>query len=224
MLLSHARLIYQDKIVFTNLSLDLPNGQWTAILGPSGSGKTSILKLIARLPVGGIAEGDVNANPHDIAYMAQTDLLLPWLTVLDNTLIGSKLRHETITSHQKSHAIHILESVGLSDALHKKPSELSGGMRQRAALARTLCENRKIILMDEPFSSLDAITKYKLHDLFKTVLNNKTVLLITHDPYEALKLADTIFILSGHPACLHPVVPSDFNYDFIMEKLSCAAA
>lgn len=200
--LSNASLIYQNKLIFDDLNLSLPENQWTCILGPSGVGKTSLLRLIARLPVGGKTKFICNISPDDIAYMAQTDLLLPWLDILENMLIGFKLRGEKISVTQKSEAIQLLEQLGLSKLIHQKPHQLSGGERQRAALARTLFEHKKIILMDEPFSALDAITKWKLQALSAEYLKNKTVLLITHDPLEALRLGHQIYVLAGSPAVL----------------------
>ncbi len=202
MRLSNARLIYQNKLIFDDLSLSLPENQWTCILGPSGVGKTSLLRLIARLPVGGKTKSNCDMSPDDIAYMAQTDLLLPWLDILDNMLIGFKLRGEKISVTQKMEAIQLLDQLGLSQLIHQKPHQLSGGERQRAALARTLFEHKKIILMDEPFSALDAITKWKLQALSAEYLKNKTVLLITHDPLEALRLGHRIVVLAGSPAIL----------------------
>lgn len=201
-MLSNASLVYQDKLIFDDLNLSLPENQWTCILGPSGVGKTSLLRLIARLPVGGKTKSSCDISPDDIAYMAQTDLLLPWLDIFDNMLIGFKLRGEKISVTQKSEAIQLLEQLGLSKLIHQKPYQLSGGERQRAALARTLFEHKKIILMDEPFSALDAITKWKLQALSAEYLRNKTVLLITHDPLEALRLGHQIYVLAGSPAVL----------------------
>jgi putative hydroxymethylpyrimidine transport system ATP-binding protein len=201
-LLSNARLTYQNRLIFSDLNLSLPANQWTCILGPSGVGKTSLLRLIAHLPVDGETEASCDISPHDIAYMAQTDLLLPWLDVSDNMLIGFKLRGKKISLTQKTEAVNLLEKMGLSALIHKKPAQLSGGERQRVALARTLFEHKKLILMDEPFSSLDAMTKWKLQALSAAYLNDKTVLLVTHDPLEALRLGHQIYVLAGSPASL----------------------
>ena len=103
-------------------------------------------------------------------------------------------------------AISLLQKVGLKHALHLYPHQLSGGMRQRVALVRTLMENKPVILMDEPFSALDAITRYQLQDLASELLQNKTVLFVTHDPNEALKLSHEIFIMQGRPATLKSII------------------
>jgi putative hydroxymethylpyrimidine transport system ATP-binding protein len=136
-----------------------------------------------------------------IAYMAQTDLLLPWLSVLENVLLGSRLRGDR--APPKEEALALLAEVGLEKAAGRLPRDLSGGMRQRVALVRTLLQDKPIVLMDEPFSALDAITRFKLQNLAARLLQDKTVFLVTHDPVEALRLADEIVIMSGVPATLH---------------------
>jgi putative hydroxymethylpyrimidine transport system ATP-binding protein len=140
--------------------------------------------------------------------MAQQDLLMPWLNVLDNTLIGARLRGEKITPELKQKAIALLEESGLKNTDQLLPAKLSGGMRQRVALVRTLLENRPIILMDEPFSSLDIITRLKLQNLACKLLANHTVLLVTHDPLEALRLGDYIYTMTGAPVKIDgPIKP-----------------
>ncbi len=208
----NAYLRFKNKTLFQDLNLTLLGGKLTCLLGTSGVGKTTLLRLIAHLYTPETLhqeeiyfEGDIHSNQelllqHQISYMAQTDLLLPWLTVLDNVLLGSRLRRSNLHSER---AHELLSHVGLGDALHLFPHELSGGMRQRVALVRTLMENKKVVLMDEPFSALDAITRYKLQTIASTLLRDHTVLLVTHDPFEALRLADEIYIMSGSPACLH---------------------
>lgn len=211
-----ATLAYQNQIIFNDLDFELPAGQWVALLGPSGVGKSSLLKLVAGLVseeamlTGQVTTTLSTSLANHIAYMAQTDLLLPWLTTLNNVCLGARLRRTNdIRSHQLR-ATELCEQVGLGHHLNHYPHQLSGGLRQRAALARTLLENKPIILMDEPFSALDAITRLHLQELATTLLAGKTVLFITHDPAEALRLADVIYIMHGRPARLSTIdLPPD---------------
>jgi putative hydroxymethylpyrimidine transport system ATP-binding protein len=135
--------------------------------------------------------------------MGQQDLLLPWLSVIENVTLGRRLRGEDPKGHEaQSRAKQLLDAVGLKGYEQSLPSKLSGGMRQRAALARTLMENRPVVLMDEPFSAVDAITRFRLQELAADLLRDRTVLLVTHDPLEALRLGDRIHVLSGRPVVI----------------------
>lgn len=200
-------LEYDRKIIFDNLSFQIPAGKFTGLLGASGIGKTSLLRIIAGLikPHKGTVLGtDGNSLDRKIAYMGQQDLLFPWLSVLDNVCLGSKLRHKTKDIDK---AMHLLDRVGLQDAAHKLPHALSGGMRQRTAIARTLYEDRPVVLMDEPFSALDAVTRANIQELAVDLLQTKTVLLITHDPAEAARLCHQILLLKNQPAkLLDPII------------------
>ena len=139
--------------------------------------------------------------------MGQQDLLLPWLSVIDNVTLGRRLRAEDPKgSEAQSRAKQLLDAVGLTGYEHSLPATLSGGMRQRAALARTLMENRPVVLMDEPFSAIDAITRLRLQELAADLLRDRTVLLVTHDPLEALRLGDRIHVLSGRPVVISDAV------------------
>lgn len=197
-----ARLDYAGVPLFDGLSLDLPAARWSCLLGPSGVGKTTLLRLIAGLE--GAATGTVSCSdgrPADgrIAYMAQQDLLLPWLTLTQNVMLGARLRGETAGTDDRP-ARDLLARVGLGDYADHRPDACSGGMRQRAALARTLIEDRPIVLMDEPFSALDAITRLQLQEIAARVLAGRTVLLVTHDPLEALRLGNVVHVMTGRPA------------------------
>jgi len=154
-----ARLRYGGAVLFDGLDLVLEKGVWTCLLGPSGVGKTSLLRVIAGLaPVapGTTVSGDHGALDGAIAYMAQRDLLLPWLTARQNVVHGARMRGERF---DWARADALLADVGLARHGKMRPDALSGGMRQRVALARTLMEDRPVVLMDEPFSALDAITR-----------------------------------------------------------------
>ena len=195
-------LKFGGATIFEGLGLDVAARQFTALLGPSGVGKTMLLRIIAGLeaPV----SGDVTATDGlplagRIAYMAQQDFLLPWASVLRNVMLGATLRG---AKPEPERALHLLERVGLAGQARALPQTLSGGMRQRVALARTLYEDRPIVLMDEPFSALDSLTRLKIQNLAAELLAGRTVLLITHDPLEACRLGHALFVLSGAPARL----------------------
>ena len=200
-------LRYDGQTIFEHLSLDVTGGRFVVLLGPSGVGKSSLLKIIAGLSAacaGTIAATDGAPLGGRIAYMGQTDLLYPWLSVVENVMLGSRLRGET---RDRARAIDLLGRVGLADRARAMPSQLSGGMRQRAAIARTLYEDRPIVLMDEPFSALDTLTRARVQDLAADLLRGRTVLLITHDPLEACRLGHHLVVLAGQPATLRaPIV------------------
>ena len=182
------------------LTLDFPAGQTTCLLGRSGVGKTSLLRWLAGLLPGTRPVGR-------IAYMAQQDLLLPWLSVLANVLLGYRLREDAAALRAAGpRARKLLGDVGLGERLGDLPAALSGGMRQRAALARTLCEDRPIVLMDEPFAHLDAVTRFELQDLSARLLIGRTAILVTHDPLEALRVGHQVRVLSGPPLSAGPVL------------------
>ncbi len=198
--------------LFPPVVLELEAGKWSCLLGPSGCGKTTILRLIAGLETGVSFDGAVRASDGAavsgrVAYMAQTDLLLPWLDVIDNVTLGARLRGEPADLKA---AFALLERLGLEKHVHKRPSRLSGGQRQRVALARTLMEDRPVVLLDEPFSALDACTRADMQDLAAKMLAGRTVLLVTHDPGEAARLGDHVFLLShrGLIEAVPPLVPA----------------
>lgn len=228
----NAYLSYDGIVLFDKLNLTLAAGKFTCLLGPSGVGKTALLRLIANLIPPAQSSNEIfhgsiycdNQKPlsDQVAYLAQNDLLLPWFNALNNALLGARLRGNQSTELERK-AKKLFHQVGLSNAENKYPRQLSGGMRQRVALVRTLLENKSIVLMDEPFSSLDTITRFELQTLTAELLKNRTVFLVTHDPLEALRLADEIYILSGQPATLklvtklQSITPRDPSDPFVMQ-------
>ena len=202
------RCIYDGVTLFDSLQLHLPGGAWTCLLGVSGVGKTTLLKLVAGLlPEGTSASircSDGRPLKNRIAYMAQQDLLMPWLTVIENVTFVERLRGNS-DPVRYGLAHELIDRVGLRDYVHELPAKLSGGMRQRVALARTLLENRTVVLMDEPFSALDVITRLRLQEMAADLLSDRTVLLVTHDPLEALRLGNHIHLMSGRPVKIEQI-------------------
>jgi putative hydroxymethylpyrimidine transport system ATP-binding protein len=202
----NASLRYGGTFLFRDLDFPLPGGSWTCLLGPSGVGKSSLLRVIAGLAP--LDRGEVSCSDRRplagrLAWMGQQDSLLPWLPVRENVTLGARLRGE---SADRARAEDLLARVGLERQTDQLPATLSGGQRQRAALARTLMEDRPVVLMDEPFSALDAITRARLQALAADLLAGRTVLLVTHDPLEALRLGHRIQVMTGHPARIEGVI------------------
>lgn len=203
----NATLTYADTVIFKKLNFSVEAGKWLAIMGPSGVGKTSVLRLIADLnhlrpEEKTEIEGEVTwlqKKSFHRAYMAQQDGLFPWLSVHDNVLLPFHLNGKV---KPIAEAQSLLAAVKLEKFQKYKPQSLSGGMRQRVALARTLIQHTPLVLMDEPFSALDAMTRLEMQALSFDLLRQakKTVVLVTHDPWEALRLADTVIVLRGAPA------------------------
>jgi NitT/TauT family transport system ATP-binding protein len=190
------------------ISLSVAPREFLAIIGPSGCGKSTLLSLISGIlvPTEGsiLIDGvDVNGPSPKVGYMLQQDYLFEWRTVLDNVLLGAEIQGIDRIKAQ-SRAIDLLHRYGLGQFLHSLPRELSGGMRQRAALARTLLTDPDVVLLDEPFSALDAQTRLALADEVAEVLRGegKTTILVTHDIGEAISMAERIVVLSKRPAAV----------------------
>jgi NitT/TauT family transport system ATP-binding protein len=203
----------------SDISLNIEKGEFISFLGPSGCGKTTLLSIIAGLiqPTEGTItlEGkNVNRKKNDIAYMLQQDYLFPWKTIEENILLGLTISH-TLTEEKKQYALDLLNKMGLKDVNKLYPRQLSGGMRQRASLVRTLATEPKLLMLDEPFSALDFQTKLHLEDLvFETLKSfQKTAILVTHDISEAIAMSDRIFLFSSRPGELYKtfIVPEELR-------------
>jgi putative hydroxymethylpyrimidine transport system ATP-binding protein len=236
--LKAAELRFEGVPLFAGLDFELIGGSWTCLLGPSGVGKSSLLRLLAGLipPTPPTKIEWSPKPPARVSLLAQQDMLLPWLSVLDNALLGPRLRQERDMAAQRDRASALLTRLGLGKVLHQLPDTLSGGMRQRVALARVFVEDAAVILMDEPFSQLDAITRYDLQTLAAQLFAGRTVLLVTHDPLEALRLGHRIVVMAGKPALVSTVeldgaTPRDVSapdiarlHADLMQRLQTAAA
>jgi len=194
--------------VYENLSFTLGAGEWTCLLGASGCGKSTLLRQLAGLIDTAdsselVLEGsDADSLSGQVAWMGQQDLLYPWLKVIDNVCVGEKITQGRVSKATREQGMVLLASFGLADVANQRPEQLSGGMRQRVALARTLMQDKPVVLMDEPFSALDAVNRHKLQSLAVEKLSARTVLLVTHDPQEALRLGQQILLFKGIPSQL----------------------
>ena len=188
-------LDFGEQVLFEHLDLTLLLNEWVSLLGCSGVGKSTLLRLIAGLDIQGKIQGNIISHPNiRVSWLPQKDTLYPWLSIVDNVqlenvLFGNKSAKTTIRAKV------LLEQVGMSEHLNKNCTQLSGGQKQRVALARVLMQNADLVLLDEPFSALDAISRYQLQNLAHELLKDKSVLLVTHDPQEALRLSQRIFVL-----------------------------
>lgn len=207
----------QKVVAVSDASFEAQQGEFFALLGPSGCGKSTLLSMIAGLDTpdtGTVRLGDqeVTAPSDDVALMFQDPVLLPWKTSMDNVLLPRLARSWSRPSrHEKAAAQEALDSVGLGDFVHSYPWELSGGMQRRVSLARIIYQNTGVLLMDEPFSSLDEFTRFGLNVLLRRLVKaaGQTVVLVTHNVEEAVLLANRIGIMSPRPGHLEQVIHVD---------------
>ncbi len=200
---------YGDLAVIDRLELAVEPGGVLGIVGPSGCGKSTLLELISGLREP--REGTIEVEGADAAagrlarcaYMQQRDLLLPWLTAIDNAALAARNRGASRAEARRA-AHPLFERFGLAGFERSRPSELSGGMRQRIAFLRTLLADKPVLLLDEPFASLDAITRAEMQEWLAEALaaESRTTILVTHDVEEALYLSDRVAVLSARPAAL----------------------
>ncbi|MDQ3728099.1 MAG: ABC transporter ATP-binding protein [Actinomycetota bacterium] len=202
--ISHA---FGDLEVLADVGLDVAQSEVVGLVGPSGCGKSTLLELVSGLaePVTGTieveGEHDAERRLASCAYMPQRDLLFPWLSALDNAALAPRNRGETKRGAREE-ALPLFARFGLAEFADAKPRELSGGMRQRVAFLRTLLAGKPVLLLDEPFAALDAITRGEMQEWLAGALlaESRTVLLVTHDVEEALYLCDRVAVLSARPA------------------------
>jgi ABC-type nitrate/sulfonate/bicarbonate transport system ATPase subunit len=206
---------FGDVAVLERLDLTVPSGGFASLVGPSGCGKSTLLRVLAGLlvPTSGdaaIAGRSIVGRPGHSAYMPQRDLLLPWRRALGNATVGAEIAGLPPEEAQRQ-ADALFGTFGLDGFQRAWPAELSGGMRQRLALLRTFLCGRDVLLLDEPFGALDAITRRDMHVWLQQVLaaDRRTVLLVTHDVEEALVLSDVVIVLSDRPARIVEQMPVD---------------
>lgn len=195
-----------ETLAIKNFNYTFKENSITAIIGPSGCGKSTLLNIIGNLDQKTTGEITFNNQKNKIGYMFQNDCLFPWLNILDNCLIGLKIKKE-LTKEKKEYVINLLETYGLKDFIYSYPNNLSGGMRQRVALIRTLATNPDILLLDEPFSALDFETRQLVsNDVYNIIKKEKkTTIMITHNIEEAISIADTVIVLSTRPSTIKKI-------------------
>lgn len=223
----HGDLWMGQTRLIRDLSLSLPAGRWSCLLGVSGVGKSTLARLIAGLPGphrldGTLTAADSGGLAGRVTMMAQGGQLLPWADLVQNVTIGARLRG---TRPDTARARALLAQVGLAGMEGRRPDALSGGQRQRVSLARVLIEDCPIVVLDEPFSALDTVTRLAMQDLAAQVLTGRTVILITHDPLEAIRLSDHAWLLTagGATALTLPNTPTPRDYR-AADTLSAQAA
>ncbi|MFA9556318.1 ABC transporter ATP-binding protein [Evansella sp. AB-rgal1] len=194
-----------EKVIFDNLDFQVNTGEFVCIIGPSGSGKTTLFKLVTGLmqpTIGSILLNGENEEKRlgKVGYMPQQDLLMPWRTIMDNAALPLEIKGIPKKEAQ-TQVRQLLDEFGLTGVENKYPSDLSGGMRQRVSFLRTVLSGSNVLLLDEPFSSLDAITRLNMQEwlLNQWEKYKSTVLFITHDVDEALFLADRVFVFTEAP-------------------------
>ena len=208
-----------ETSALSDISFGMKEGEFVAIVGPSGCGKSTLLSLICGLltPEKGrirVRGKELRESTTNIGYMLQHDQLFEWRTIYNNVILGLEVQHMLTTkSRQKAHEL--LDTYGLAQFENARPSQLSGGMRQRAALVRTLVLEPDILLLDEPFSALDYQTRLRVSDDIGQIIRKekKTAILVTHDLSEAVSLADRVIILSPRPATIRQTLPLIFDLE-----------
>ena len=194
-----------------DISFSVNKGEFISIVGPSGCGKSTILSILSNII--NKSDGEININKNtNIAYMLQDDCLLPFKTILENCLIGLEINN-CLNEDNKKYVINLLNTYGLGDFINSYPKNLSGGMRQRVALIRTLAIKPDILLLDEALSSLDYQSRLAISDDLYNIIKkeNKTAIMVTHDIGEAISMSDKIIVLTNRPAKIKNIY--EIKYD-----------
>lgn len=201
-----------ETLALSHLSFSMCKGEFISIVGPSGCGKSTLLSLICGLMKP--EEGTVELHGKLMGYMLQKDHLLEWRSIYKNIVLGLEIRH-SLTAETKHKVQEYLEQYGLADFANAKPSELSGGMRQRVALIRTLILEPDLLLLDEPFSALDYQTRLNVADDIGQIIRRekRSAILVTHDLSEAISLGDKVIVLTQRPASIKRIIPLKFDLE-----------
>ena len=201
-----------ELLSLKDINFDVKEDEFISIVGPSGCGKSTILSIISNMI--NKSSGDIifNKNKPRIGYMLQEDSLFPWRTILDNACLGLEIKND-LSKENKNKVIELLKKYGLSDFINSYPNSLSGGLKQRVALIRTLAINPDILLLDEPFSALDYQTRLTLSDDLKKIITNekKTTIMVTHDIAEAISMSDKIIIISNRPGTIKKIIDIELD-------------
>lgn len=210
-----------ETLAVRDLSFTVEDAQFVSVIGPSGCGKTTILSLAAGLLAP--SAGEVKRDNGEFGYMLQRDALFPWRTVEQNIFLPLEVKKRN-TPEKRERAVALAEKYGLKDFLKKTPAQLSGGMRQRVALIRTLAAEPEILLLDEPFSALDYQTRLEVCDDVQAIIKgeHKAALLVTHDISEAIALSDKVVVLSARPATVVAEHKIDFGDGSPKKRRECA--
>jgi len=219
-----------STMAINNISFTVKDGEFLSIVGPSGCGKSTVLNIIAGLLKPSSGEIFIDGQKVDkvsskVGYMFQRDHLFDWLTVLDNITLGLKIQHN-LTEERKRKIDQLLKDYNLWDFKNHYPKELSGGMRQRAALIRTLALTPEVLLLDEPFSALDYQTRLNVSDDIYNILKKegKTIIMVTHDLSEAISMSDRVIVLSNRPAEIKRELEISFSDLECKSPLKCREA
>lgn len=225
--IKNVSLTYQtleDEIsAIKDLSFDCMEGEFLSIIGPSGCGKTTILSMIAGLlkPSKGeiLLDGKPVGVQNDLGYMLQKDHLFSWRNIEKNVILPLEIKKK-LSNYDKEFALSLLKKYGLDGFRKKYPDQLSGGMRQRVALIRTLASNPKLLLLDEPFSALDYQTRLTVCDDVSNIIKSekKTTVLVTHDISEAISMSDIIVVLTDRPAKVKTIIKPNIDGDTPIKK------
>lgn len=195
----------RETLAVEDFTFNLKEGEFVAIVGPSGCGKSTILSVLCGLEEKSGGEIILKKDAK-IGYMLQQDSLFEWRNILDNCLLGLEI-NKNLNNETKKHVINLLSTYGLKDFIYSYPDNLSGGMRQRVALIRTLANNPNLLLMDEPFSALDYQSRLAISDDIYNILKKekKTMIMVTHDIAEAISMCDKVIVLSSRPAIIKSI-------------------